>query len=72
MAKRIRGLDTSTGILCEMRRIYRAGRTGEMKLNECTGLYNMLTQMNKVIDTSILESRVVALEKAKRPVNGTN
>lgn len=62
---RVGKLDTAAGVLREMARIYRAARTGRMRLEDATRFTFILTSMGRLHETVELERRVAALENRR-------
>lgn len=59
---RVVGLDTASGILKEMGRVYRASRQGKLDVSLASKFVFMLGQMGRLHETVEIERRVLALE----------
>ena len=56
-------LKTADDIRLEMARVYREMRQGGLDMADGTKLVYVLGQLNKAIETGLIESRMVALER---------
>jgi hypothetical protein len=59
---RVGRMDTASGVLREMTKIYRAARRGELPLADACRLTYMLQSMGRLFETTELERRMKALE----------
>lgn len=57
-------LRNADDVRLEMAKVYREMRGGQLDLNAGAKLVWVLSQLNRVIETSVIEQRMVALERA--------
>ena len=55
-------LKTADDVRLEMAKVYRDMRSGRIDMGDGTKLVYVLAQLNKVIETSLIEARMEALE----------
>ena len=63
MTRRIRHLTKSSGVLAELRQIYRENRYGDLSNDDARTLMQLLKTMDGIIQTSDIETRLEVLER---------
>jgi len=60
-------LKTADDVRLELGKVYRDMRSGKIRMEDGTKLAFVLSQLNKAIETGIIESRMAALELTIKP-----